>query len=119
MFHSLLFYKLCASLTIGPESFPTNFETVLVDSHSMKLSWGSPAKPNGVIINYRISCSGCGQQITRIVPGSRNTSTLTGLLSYITYSCSIIAYTSVGGGPVATIAVTMDQDSELPYHNDH
>ena len=41
------------------------------------------------------------------------TTTLSGLLPYTKYSCSIAAYTSAGGGPAATITVTTQQDGEF------
>ena len=67
-------------------------------------------KPNGVIIEYQLQCSGGGEIFNRTVIGT--TTTLSGLLPYTNYSCNITAHTSVGGGPAATTSVTTEQDSE-------
>ena len=53
---------------------------------------------------------------SRTVMGSQTTTTLSGLLPYTSYSCSITAHTSVGGGPAATTSVTTQQDSKLNNH---
>ena len=48
-----------------------------------------------------------------VIPGSQTTTTLSGLLPYTGYSCSITAHTSAGGGPAATTSVTTLQDGEM------
>ena len=69
-------------------------------------------KPNGVITEYQLQCSGSGEVFSRTVMGSQTITTLSGLLPYTSYSCNITAHTSVGGGPAATTSVTTEQDSE-------
>ena len=69
-------------------------------------------KANGVITEYQLQCSGGGQEHRWTVNGSQTTTTLSGLLPYTNYSCSITAHTSVGGGPAATTNVVTKQDGE-------
>ena len=85
-------------------------------SSTITLSWSPPAKPNGVITRYSMLCShtaGVVMNISQNFNSSQTTTTLSGLLPYTNYSCSITAHTSVGGGPAATINVPTIQDSEL------
>ena len=76
------------------------------------LNWLLPVKPNGIITEYHLQCSGGGRMFSPVLNGLRNAITLSGLLPYTNYSCSITAYTSVGGGPAATATVLTKQDSE-------
>ena len=80
------------------------------DSRSLSLSWKAPVQPNGVITEYQLQCSGSGQVFNRTV--METTTTLSGLLPYTNYSCSITAHTSAGGGPAANTSVTTLQDGE-------
>ena len=74
------------------------------------INWDPPVKPNGVITKYQLQCTG-GEKVFSInATGSQTTTTLSGLLPYTNYSCSITAHTSVGGGPAATTSVTTEQD---------
>ena len=84
-----------------------------MSSSSIALNWNPPAKPNGVIIQYQVQCSGGGQVLPSTVAGSQTTTTLIGLTPYTSYTCIIVARTSVGGGPGATISVTTAQDGKL------
>ena len=84
-----------------------------VTSKDVTLSWGSPTEANGVITKYQFQCSvGEEHVFNHTVMGSQTTTTLSGLLPYTSYSCSITAHTSVGGGPAATTSVITEQDSE-------
>ena len=76
------------------------------------MRWGQPEQADGVINEYQLQCSGGGQVFSPVVPGSQTTTTLSGLLPYTNYSCSITAHTSVGGGPAATTSVTTEEDCE-------
>ena len=84
-----------------------------VTSRIVTLTWKPPTEPNGFITEYRFQCSGENHAVNSNVIGSQTTTTLSGLLPYTSYSCSITAYTSAGGGPAATTIVTTLQDSEL------
>ena len=74
-------------------------------------------KANGVITEYQLQCFGGGQEHRWTVNGSQTTTTLSGLLPYTNYSCSITAHTSVGGGPAATTNVVTKQDGEYILYN--
>ena len=102
---------MCCAVPAGP---PRQFSIVAKNSRSINASWSAPSTPNGVITEYQLQCSGGGQVFNRTV--METTTTLSGLLPYTNYSCSITAHTSVGGGPAATTSVTTLQDSEFaPY----
>ena len=88
------------------------------DPLSFSLTWEAPIKPNGVITEYQLQCSGGGQVFSRTVMGSQTTTTLSGLLPYTSYSCNITAHTSVGGGPAATTSVTTEESSKWSTHCD-
>ena len=81
-----------------------------ITSRTIKLTWGPPLVPNGVIRHYLLQCTGRGQTLNHTVNGSQTTTTLSGLLPYTNYSCGITAHTNVGGGPAATINVATRQD---------
>ena len=95
-----------------PGTPPDMVEINTITSKSVTLSWKRPTKPNGVITRYQFLCSEEENVFSRIVMGSQTTTTLSGLLPYTSYSCSITAHTSVGGGPAATTSVTTEQDGE-------
>ena len=98
------------SLPTVPGTPPHNLSGVSNDSMSLSLSWNVPLRPNGVITEYQLQCSGGGKVFSRTVLGSQTTTTLSGLLPYTSYSCNITAHTSAGGGPAATVDVTTAQD---------
>ena len=81
-----------------------------VTSKSVTLTWKPPTEPNGFITEYQFQCSGESHAVNSNVMGSQTTNTLSRLLPYTNYSCSITAHTSVGGGPAATTSVTTLQD---------
>ena len=104
---------MCCTVPAGP---PRNFSIVAESSTSLYIIWSAPATSNGVITEYQIQCSGDNKNFTSAVMGSPTTTTLSGLLPYTNYSCSITAHTSAGGGPAATTSVTTLQDSELNFY---
>ena len=98
---------MCCTVPAGP---PRQVSIVAESSTSINISWSAPSTPNGVITEYQLQCSGGGQVFNRTV--METTTTLSGLLPYTNYSCSITAHTSAGGGPAATTSVTTLQDGE-------
>ena len=100
---------MCCSVPAGP---PRQLSSVSESSTSITVSWSAPAVPNGVITEYQLQCSGRGQTFSHTVMGSQTSTTLNGLLPYTSYSCSITAHTSAGGGPEAATSVTTRQDGE-------
>ena len=101
---------MCCTVPAGP---PRQFFGVAGSSTTITLAWSAPATPNGVITEYQLQCSGGGQVFNHTV--METTTTLSGLLPYTNYSCSITAHTSAGGGPAATTSVTTLQESEMQY----
>ena len=99
---------MCCTVPVGS---PRHFFGIAANSTSIILAWSAPLTPNGVITEYQLQCSGGGQVFNRTV--METTTTLSGLLPYTNYSCSITAHTSAGGGPAAIIIVTTLQDGEL------
>ena len=102
---------MCCTVPAGP---PRQVSAIAKNSKSLNVTWSAPATPNGVITEYQLQCSGGGQVFNHTV--METMTTLSGLLPYTNYSCSITAHTSVGGGPAATISVTTLQDSELKFN---
>ena len=100
---------MCCTVPAGP---PRHIIVIVENSTTITLFWSAPLTPNGVITDYQLQCSGDGQMLSYSVLGSQTTTTLSGLLPYTNYSCSITAHTSVGGGPAATTSVTTLQDGE-------
>ena len=102
---------------IGPDTAPQNLNVSLKGSIFVQFVWSYPVKPNGIIIEYQLQCSG-GKQVSRLnVTGSLTTTTLSGLQPYTNYFCSITAHTSVGGGPAANISVTTEQYGKAVHLN--
>ena len=99
---------MCCTVPAGP---PRQVFIVAESSTSINVNWSAPLTPNGVITEYQLQCSGGAQVFSRTV--METTTTLSGLLPYTNYSCSISAHTSAGGGPAATTSVNTLQDGLL------
>ena len=95
---------------------PTEFSGVSNISKSITFTWKPPQNTSGMIIatNYTFQCSVPGNEVTHNLNlnSSQTTITLSGLMPYTNYSCSITAHTSGGEGPAATTSVTTLQDGE-------
>ena len=102
---------LCCTVPAGP---PRQVFGNAENSKTITFIWSAPSTPNGVITEYQLQCSGGGKVFNRTV--MKTTTTLSGLLPFTNYSCSITAHTSVGGGPAATTSVTTLQDGNILYH---
>ena len=98
---------MCCTVPAGP---PRQVFAIAESSKSINVTWSAPATPNGVITEYQLQSSGGGQVFNRTV--METTTTLSGLLPYTNYSCSIIAHTNAGGGPAATTSVTTLEDGK-------
>ena len=92
---------------------PTQISSYPATSSSVVFRWNSPVQRNGVTTKYQLQCSGGGEVFSRTVTESTLSTTMSGLLPYIKYSCNITAHTSVGGGPAATTSVIALQDGEF------
>lgn len=66
-----------------------------------------------VLYTLNVTETGSGVTIQRTVPGSQTTITVSSLLPFTAYFCSIAASSSVGIGPFSTIlSVTTPEDSK-------
>ena len=88
-------------------------------SRSVTFRWSAPLveEQNGVIISYTLNITeaGSGQITQRTVPSSQTSVTVSSLLPFTTYFCSIAASTSVNRGPFSpTLTVNTLEDSKEP-----
>ena len=82
-------------------SEPINFNLLPNTSSSLSASWEVPARPNGIIVGYTISCTTpptTAMPITFSVPGSVLSHLLMGLKPFTNYTCEVRANTSAGVG---------------------
>ena len=101
----------------GPESPPAAFHASLTTANMITFQWKQPNEPNGIITHFHILCFDTHLVHSVIMNGSQNIATLSGLMPYTNYFCSITAHTSVGGGPAVTISVTTEEDGEFSFVN--
>ena len=93
------------------------FTESIQSSTSITFNWSAPPveEQNGQIISYTISIveTVSGMTIQRTVPASENSISITSLLPFTTYDCSIAASTSVGIGPFSTLlTISTPEDSK-------
>ena len=86
-------------------------------SRSVTFRWSAPLveEQNGVIISYTLNITeaGSGQITQRTVPSSQTSVTISSLLPFTTYFCSIAASTSVNRGPFSpTLTVNTPEESK-------
>ena len=82
-------------------SEPINFNLLPNTSSCLSVSWEVPARPNGIIVGYTISCMTpptTAMPITFSVPGSVLSHLLMGLEPFTNYTREVTANTSAGGG---------------------
>ena len=102
---TMISFMMCCTVPAGP---PLQFFAIVENSITIAFIWSAPSTPNGIITEYQLQCSGGGQVFNLTV--METTTTLSGLLPYTNYSCSITARTSAGEGPTATTSVITSQD---------
>ncbi|KAG7465654.1 hypothetical protein MATL_G00155810 [Megalops atlanticus] len=78
-----------------PENVPSPVVSAL-GPRALHLSWGPPAKPNGIVREYHVNQSGAGVIFTDSTGAMRYT--VTGLQPHTEYSFLLIACTSAGCG---------------------
>ena len=82
-------------------SEPINFNLLPSTSSSLSASWEVPARPNGIILGYTISCTTpptTAMPITFSVAGSVLSHLLMDLKPFTNYTCEVRANTSAGDG---------------------
>lgn len=100
------------------------FTRSIQSSTSITFSWNPPRSEdqNGRITAYTISITetGSGSTMQRVVPGLQTTITVSSLLPFTAYFCSIAASTTVGSGPFSTIlTVNTPEDSKKLRHTNY
>ena len=90
---------------------PTSFSLTAKSSTSITASWQLPPPDarNGIITGFKLffkekSSSGSSAEI-RINNGSTQTKDVTGLSKYTEYEFQVLAFTSIGDGPLTSIVV--------------
>ena len=85
----------------------------------LRVSWQSPAEPNGIITSYTVYYSksnGTGDDslATRVVSGGVTETTVQGLTPYTFYDCYTSANTSVGEGNTSDTTTARTDESSKP-----
>ena len=113
----LVLYMMVLSLSflVVPSGSPQNLVVVSESSRSLRLTWEPPFEENrnGLIITYTVfivADDGTSLELT-----AAGTSVVaTNLRPFTTYTCSVVASTSVGRGPTTpTFLLTTPEDGEL------
>lgn len=76
-------------------------ETVIGNPTQLRASWSPPDEPNGMILNYTVTCTSMDVQsspLTTMVDMSTIVTVLGDLLPFTNYSCAVSATTSAGEG---------------------
>ena len=105
---------------------PTEFQVAVINSTSMRVTWGPPADPNGIILSYSLFVTLDAQDAMYLPgPSSMNVTIndvdtrshlLTDLHEFATYSLELAAATSVGiGDRTEPIAMTTEMAGEKGY----
>jgi len=86
----------------------------------MTLSWLAPDAPNGIITQYELQYSICGDSVfinvtSTVMDNNSHIGIIEGLLPVAVYSLTIRAYTVVGSGPFSDNVVTAVTPAECMY----
>ncbi|XP_043917020.1 receptor-type tyrosine-protein phosphatase delta [Protopterus annectens] len=89
----------------APSSAPLSVEARMMSTSTIVVQWQEPVEPNGQIQGYRVYYTTDPTQhvnswIKKIVPDSLVT-TISGVTPQKTYSVKVLAFTSVGDGPLS------------------
>ena len=104
------------SVPSEPQSPST--ERVRDSPRKLRVSWQSPAEPNGVITLYTVYCyqtNGSTDNIkTAVVAGTDLEAIVEGVTPYTFYNCNVTANTSIGEGPFSkTTTARTDESGKL------
>ena len=96
---------------------PQDFSVRALSSTSISLSWGALPQEarNGLILGYLVTVTEIGaENATNVSTTTSDTELLVeDLAPFTTYTCSVLAFTSVGSGPVSQlIDITTMEDGE-------
>ena len=111
----------CLSFITEPNAPPDNVTKFNTSSTSIVVQWDQvpPADQNGVILSYTVTYSALASMSgkTELVHAPTRAAFLTGLNEFTSYSITVFASTSKGGGnKSAPIIVITDEDSKFIQH---
>ncbi len=88
-----------------PTGSPIGLSVIVLNSTDVQISWSPPplSEQNGIISSYYLSVTDSDIEVafTPLITNMTST-TFGGLVPYTIYYCTVAAYTSVGGGPLAS-----------------
>ena len=97
----------------APADPPQNFNRTAQSSRTVTLQWSRPSTPNGIITSYTLVYSNATVEVTIVYDNNTLGNTVEYLNEFTPYTFELSANTSVGGGPVAVVMVTTDEDGRL------
>ena len=100
-----------------PDGAPQNVKGQNTSSTSISVSWEAVQadRQNGIITGYNITYQSQTENHTGVVEAGPNDlqANLTGLMEFVEYNISVVAFTAKGDGPPSTIIVVRtDEDSK-------
>ena len=109
-FSFLLIYKFYFLFYIGPGSPPRYVSLTSISSYSVLVTWASPFKPNGYIIQYSVHIdylNGSGVSI----PVFKNEFEIMGLSPYQLIEVQVSAWTAIGEGPRSDLKMVRTEEA--------
>ena len=111
------------TLETAPSGPPTDLTTRVLSANTISVTWDPPVPidQNGIITHYTLSYRGierdtASREVTLYSYDSFFTHyILTELDEHTSYSISVLASTSIGSGPTATVVTQTEQDGEFVY----
>ena len=113
-FDHTVFIRVITVSCTAPSVPPNSFSVARVGSRNVTLTWSLPDEEgrNGVIVSYTVACNDSnGNLITTLMVTALST-TYEGLQPYSFYTCDVLATTSGGDGPAATLNFTTASDGK-------
>ena len=112
-------FYACTYVHYTVPSAPQNLTIEKVTSSSFDLSWTRPSHPNGVILSYQVTFTGIDTQnevddsfsINSSINSTIELLELTGLVPFSSYAVYVVAFTSIGSGPLSDIVMNMTASS--------
>ena len=112
-------YILCMYVYYTVPSVPGNLTIRNVTSSSFDSSWTRPSYPNGVILSYQVTFTGI-DTLNEVDDSFSDNSSInstteqlkvTGLVPFSSYAVYVVAFTSIGSGPLSDIVMIMTASS--------
>ena len=83
---------------------PRNLNVTASSATTLRVTWGPPDPPNGILLNYTLTYAGpTGDEVTLTTPNMEEV--LMSLEEFTMYIITVRASTSVGMGPPATFSI--------------